>query len=129
MINLRIFRRNAARTILLWTPSSAELIKVSDDDYDIKYEKIDLSTFKTSIPKDTAGIKIDHNLNSINPFEDKMLKFVFKYNEKEITIPKVLFSIKQEKAKQVTYVYGFDYENNKWVPLPIDIVAYRSRKS
>lgn len=125
MTNLRVYRQNSLRTILIWdVDQKIEQINIFKDDVPIRFEKFVPPAEK--FKKKTDGILIYHKENKINPFEDFILKFEFLSNGKLISIDKEIFALNVARKESETsdckiiYVYGYDYEKKKWVPFPVN---------
>ncbi len=132
MKNLRVFRRNSQKTIIVWD---------SDPDYvlrDIVLDKISLNFEENTeviskLSSKVKAINIPHESNNLNPFEDYKIKFIFtnKKNGEDVVVEKNIYSINNKKADikaKELRVYGYDYENDKWIPLPVDISLIRKGK-
>jgi hypothetical protein len=133
MKNLRVYRRNSHKIILLfdWDGNDYNLeISYKDSDNLIKnviWEKIEIdqTKFKTL----TEAICIPHSKNKISPFKEYM--FNLKYTDKNGTIEEMIdifpvtsVAIRDTKLKNIANgevkIYGYDYEKKQWVPFPVN---------
>lgn len=134
MKNLRVYRRNSQKIILLfdWDGNEYDLKIFYKDPSNNKVNEvawehfqIDQTKFKTL----TEAISINHVANKMNPFKEYTLnlKYTDKNGVKEETI--VIFPVsytanKDSKLKSIANgeirIYGYDYEKNTWVPFPVN---------
>jgi hypothetical protein len=132
MKNLRVYRRNSHRIVLLfdWNGNDYTLkISYKDSNNEIKevsWERmqIDQSKFKTL----TEAICIPHSLNKMSPFKEYILNL--KYTDKNETVEETIdiFPVSSMISRDTKFksiasgevkIYGYDYEKNKWVPFPV----------
>lgn len=125
MTNLRVYRQNSLRTILVWdVDQKIDQINIFKDDVPIRFEKFIPPSDK--FKKKTDGILIYHKENGINPFEDFILRLEFLSNGKLVSIDKEIFALSTVKKDsdvsdpKIIYVYGYDYNQKKWVPFPVN---------
>jgi hypothetical protein len=134
MKNLRVYRRNSQKIILLfdWDGNDYDLKIFYKDPNSNKINEvvweqfeIDQSKFKTL----TKAICINHVANKMSPFKEYTLNL--KYTDKKGTIEEtiIIFPVSSTIGRDTKFkniangeirIYGYDYEKNIWVPFPVN---------
>jgi hypothetical protein len=130
-LNLRVFRRNNKGLILLWNGSHVEQRYKNVHAYLVGSDGVErpLSRFVPDNPEkfngDVEGLVIAHLQNSMDPVKSYDIRLIFGGKDDSFVMDKQVLSatpIAKDPASSetVVHMYGYDYDNEKWVPLPVN---------
>jgi hypothetical protein len=134
-LSVRVFRRNNKNIIILWNtaqldPAFVDPVIATRVDAGNKEVPLTYSKFRPDnpekFPKDIDGIVVSHANNSLDPNLGYKIKLSFSngnlYCEalQDVLPVSAVPPPEPVKSAEIVHVYGYDYKNRKWVPLPID---------
>jgi hypothetical protein len=137
--NLRVFRRNAKNIIIIWNNAQMEekyhrcagVFLVGDDGVE---RPLISNKFVPDNPEkfsnDVDGMIVSHSSNSLDPSKIYNIRVMFGSDGDMIVFDKQVMSTITEFGKPepagetIVHMYGFDYDAQKWVPLPVDPKTY-----
>ncbi len=133
-IGCRVFRRNNKNIIILWDAAllapefvdspTATVIEDGGREILLTYSK-----FRPDNPekfsKHIAGIVVSHINNNLDPAAGYKIKLAFVNGQMhheafQDVLPVSAVSPESIKPAEIVHLYGYDYNNRKWVPMPID---------
>ena len=140
-LNLRVFRRNNKGLILLWNGSHVEQRYRNVRAYLVGSDEVErplvTSKFVPDNPEkfneDVAGLVIAHLANSMDPVKSYNIRLIFGTAEDSFTLDKQVLSatpIAKDPTvgETVVHMYGYDYDNEKWVPLPVNTSLFSKQE-
>ena len=132
-LNLRVFRRNNKGLILLWNGAHVEQRFRNVKAYLVGSDDVERPLVTTKfVPdnpekfsEDVDGLVIAHLANSLDPVKSYNIRLIFGTADDSFTIDKQVLSatpIAKDPvvAETIVHMYGYDYDNEKWVPLPVN---------